>query len=128
MNQVSLKFDQGYGKINLLLKIGTKGYHMSTIACKKGSHYQFITWNDADEYISRLQRSNDEEKEEKIKSFEDFILDDSKTEGAQVTRETKEYKLGDSDGAKCTVYAFCFCSKRYFRLERPSGRFAVLQH
>ncbi len=66
VHQVSLKFDCVYGKINLLLSVGSKGYSMSTIACKTGSHHLFITWKDADDYIKKLQNIDDEDKEAKI--------------------------------------------------------------
>ena len=74
MHQISFKFDGGYGKINLLLSVDAKGYSMSTIACKSGSFHLFIVWKDADDYISKLQNINDEDKEEKLNNLRASFL------------------------------------------------------
>ena len=51
---VSIKFDQGHGKIKMLLAVSAKRYQMCTIANSAGVQHPFISWSVADEYIKCL--------------------------------------------------------------------------
>ncbi len=79
---------------------------MCTITNSSGSQHPFISWSDANEYIMRLVNLDDTNRDARILLFRDFVLDGTDLGGAQVSYATKEVVLRNSDGVKCTVYAF----------------------
>jgi hypothetical protein len=105
-HKVSIKFDRGYGKMKMLHTVGLKGYRMTTVASTVGSNHPFITSKEAKDYIEKMERKKDKDKNLKIGLFKNFVLEGSPTAGAQVTYAKKDIDLRESDGGKCTVYAF----------------------
>ena len=86
---------------------------MSTDASTVGSNHPFITSKDVKDYIEKMESKKDKDKNLKLGLFKNFVLEGSPTAGAQVTYAKKDIDLRESDGGKCTVYAFAICDVFY---------------
>lgn len=85
---------------------GALGYTMSTIAPEIGSRTPFIYPDVANEYISKMRKSNDPHMDAKIDLFKEYVMDGTKAGGAQVSIAKTKWQLRESDGATCTIYAY----------------------
>lgn len=105
MHPISLKFHCRYGmERSTCFFLRRKGYRMWTIACESDSHNLFIVWEDSDEYILKQLNRNDEDKVEKTKLFEDFILEGSEARGAQVSYAIEESVISDGQNRLCDYF------------------------
>ena len=94
-DDVSIKFDCGYGKTKILLAVCTKGYNISSVANSVGSEHTFIAFNDGDEFIKKLD--HDPMTDDKISLFCSFILTGSDLAGAQISSAQKQISLIEDD-------------------------------